>query len=231
MEPQDAALIREALNNACLKIETDCSATGILATGHGVNGIVLNDGREIPCQMVCIGKGVRPNMGFLDQSHVYVDRGVVVDRFTACSASYVFAAGDVAVTFDPVTGDKIVTGLWTNAVEMGRCAGYNMAGRPTEHSGTFGILNATQIADQPFVSMGVVHTSDTEYETHIVASSNAYRKLVFSPDGTRLMGVVLVGDISRAGLYRFVIRERKPVDKIKSHIINHTLHYGHFILG
>ncbi len=231
MEPQDAALIRDALNNAGLKIKTGCGATSILADARGVSGVVLDDGSEIPCQMVFIGKGVRPNVGFLDQSHVHVDRGVVVDCFTACSASHVFAAGDVAVTSDPASGDKIVTGLWTNAVEMGRCAGYNMAGRPTEYSGTFGILNATQVADQPFVSMGIVHTGGVEYETHVVASSNAYRKLVFSPDGTRLMGVVLVGDISRAGLYRFAIRERVPVDKIKSHIINHTLHYGHFILS
>ena len=35
----------------------------------------------------------------------------------------------MAVTFDPVNGERVVTGLWTNAVEMGRCAGYNMTGR------------------------------------------------------------------------------------------------------
>jgi NADPH-dependent 2,4-dienoyl-CoA reductase/sulfur reductase-like enzyme len=55
----------------------------------------------------------------------------VVDRFTESSTTNIFAAGDVAVTFDPITGDRMVTGLWTNAVEMGRCAGANMSGRPT----------------------------------------------------------------------------------------------------
>jgi NAD(P)H-nitrite reductase large subunit len=231
MEPRDAALIRDALINAGLKIETGCSATGIVATSHGVSSVVLDNGREIPSQIVCIGKGVRPNVALVDQSDINVDRGVVVDRFTASSVSHVFAAGDVAATFDSVTGERVITGLWTNAVEMGRCAGYNMAGRPTEYSGTFGILNATQIADQPFVSMGIVHSSGTEYETHVMVSSIAYRKLVFSPDGTKLVGLVLVGDISRAGLYRSIIRERTPIDKIKSHIINHTLHYGHFVGG
>jgi len=53
--------------------------------------------------------------------------------------------------------------------------------------------------------------------------------LVFSPDGALLVGVLLVGDISKAGLYRFVIKEKMAVSRIKSHIINHTLHYGHFI--
>ncbi len=46
-------------------------------------------------------------------------RGYTVER-AAANIDNVFAAGDVAVTFDPITGERIVTGLWTNAVEMGR---------------------------------------------------------------------------------------------------------------
>jgi NAD(P)H-nitrite reductase large subunit len=228
MEPEDAALIRDALNRAGLKIMTNASAKRILSDGDGVCGVLLEDGREICCQMVCIGKGVEPNVGF-EHKGFRIEGGVVVDRFTGCSAPNAFAAGDVAVTFDPITGGRIVTGLWTNAVEMGRCAGFNMAGRPTEYGGTFGILNATQVAEVSFVSMGIVHTAGRDYETHVSSSSGAYRKMVFSPDGDFLVGVVLVGDISRAGLYRFVIKERMPVSRIKSHIINHTLHYGHFV--
>ncbi|MDH3964407.1 MAG: FAD-dependent oxidoreductase [Deltaproteobacteria bacterium] len=230
MEPDDAVLIRDALNKAGLKIMTGCSATHILSQAGGVNGVLLDSGQEISCQMVCIGKGVFPNVNFLEQSDVQVDQGVVVDRFTACNAANVFAAGDVAVTFDPITSDRIVTGLWTNAVEMGRCAGYNMAGRTTEYTGTFGILNATQVADEPFVSMGIVHTSGTDYETHVFSTRNTYRKLVFSEDGERLVGAVFIGDISHAGLYRYVIREKMDVAKIKPFIIKQTLHYGHLLL-
>jgi NAD(P)H-nitrite reductase large subunit len=231
MEPNDAVLIRDALHKAGLKIITRCSATHILSQTGGVHGVLLDNGQEIPCQMVCIGKGVFPNVDFLEQSAVQVDQGVVVDRFTACNAANVFAAGDVAVTFDPITGDRIVTGLWTNAVEMGRCAGHNMAGRTTAYTGTFGILNATQVADEPFVSMGIVHTSETDYEAHIASTRKTYRKLVFSEDGKRLVGALFIGDISHAGLYRYVIRERMPVAKIKRFIINHTLHYGHLLLS
>lgn len=229
MEPADATLIRNALNNAGLMIKTGRSACRILSNGTGVCGVALDDGSEIGCEMVCIGKGVHPNVDFIEAKGIRVDRGVVVDRYTRSSSAGVYAAGDVAVTFDPISGDRIVTGLWTNAVEMGRCAGLNMAGRSTEYTGTFGILNATQVAEQPFVSMGIVHTSGTDYEVHSAASAKAFRKMVFSPDGQRLVGVLLVGDITRAGLYRLVIRERMDVAPYKAHIIDHTLHYGHFM--
>ena len=229
MEPDDATLIRDALNRAGLKIYTGVSATHIQGNGDGVAAVQLDNGQELAGEMVCIGKGVYPNVAFIDPAQLSINSGVVVDRFTGCSKPNVYAAGDVAVTFDPITGNRIVTGLWTNAVEMGRCAGFNMAGRPTEYTGTFGILNATQVADEPFVSMGIVHTHGTDYETHISATRRAYRKVVFSPEGDRLVGILLIGDIARAGLYRLVIREKMPVKHIKRHIINHTLHYGHMM--
>jgi NAD(P)H-nitrite reductase large subunit len=230
MEPADALLIRRALDQAGLQVLTDCSAGAIVGDDRrGVTGVALDDGRELDCQMVCIGKGVRPNTEWLDGSGIRVERGVVVDRYTGTNIPDVHAAGDVAVTFDPITGDPIVTGLWTNAVEMGRCAGANMAGRPSVYGGTFGILNATQVARMPFVSMGIVHTAGTGCETWSKGTGDGYRKLVFSPDGERLVGALFVGDIANAGLYRLVIRERMPVRGIKRQIIDHRLHYGHLL--
>lgn len=229
MEPEDAGLIRIALDRAGLKIKTGLAAEGILSDKKGVSGIALSDGSELPCKMVCIGKGVRPSTAFLSNSGIELDRGVVVDRHTACNIPDAFSAGDAAVTFDPVTGQRITTGLWTNAVEMGRCAGYNITGKRTAYAGTFGIMNATQVADEPFVSMGIVHTKGTDYEVHVSASGATYRKMVFSPDGNRLVGMTLIGDIAGAGMYRYVIRENMPVKEIKSLIISKKLHYGHFM--
>ena len=162
MEPEDALLIRRALEQAGLTIRTGASAVAVISGDNGVTGVALDDGSELACQMVCIGKGVRPNVDYLEGSGIALEKGIVADRYTAASLPDHFTAGDVAVTHDPVTGNPVSTALWTNAVEMGRCAGLNMAGHKTAYSGTFGILNATQVADMPFVSMGVVHTKGTD---------------------------------------------------------------------
>jgi NAD(P)H-nitrite reductase large subunit len=229
MDPQDAVLIRKALDDAGLEIRTGAAALEIESDSSGVKGIVLDDGTKMSCQMVCIGKGVRPNVEFLENSKIRLEKGIAADMYTACSQPDTFAAGDVAVTHDPISGKPVMTALWTNAVEMGRCAGLNMAGLATAYTGTFGILNATQIANMPFVSMGVVHTTDLDCEIHTSGNQEAYRKMVFSPDGSHLIGMVLVGDITNAGLYRHVIQEKMPVGKFKHQIINHCLHWGHFI--
>ncbi len=230
MEPEDALLLRKALDKAGLQIRTGTSATGIRSGPSGVTGITLDDGTDLSCQMVCIGKGVRPNVEFLNGSGIRVEDGIVADAYTCASAPDTHTAGDVAVTFDPVTGDRVMTALWTNAVEMGRCAGQNMAGVKTAYAGTFGILNATQVADEPFVSMGIVHTKGRDLEVHTRCTAASYGKMVFDPAGDRLVGALFVGDITNAGIYRYVIRNKTPVAKIKHQIIDHTLHYGHFLV-
>ncbi|WP_300457195.1 FAD-dependent oxidoreductase [Desulfobacula sp.] len=229
MAPEDALLIRKALENAGLTIKTGVSATGILSDSTGVTGVTLDDGSHLACQMVCIGKGVRPNVDYLENSGIALENGIVTDRYTACNLPDTFAAGDVAITHEPISGAPISTALWTNAVEMGRCAGQNMAGIKTAYTGTFGILNATQVADEPFVSMGVVHTENSDCQVFRQATKTTYRKMVFDADGTRLIGAVFVGDITNAGLYRYVIRERLPVSGFKQQIIDHTLNYGYFM--
>jgi NAD(P)H-nitrite reductase large subunit len=79
--------------------------------------------------------------------------------------------------------------------------------------------------------MGVVHTKDHDFEIYRHATETTFRKLVFNQEGTRLMGAVFIGDITNAGLYRYVIRGKIPVMNIKRYIIDHTLHYGHFMTG
>ncbi len=229
MDPADAWLIRNALDKAGLSIITGCSATDIIADSSGVCGVALDNGKELSCQMVCIGKGVVPNTDCVKDAGIEIDTGIIADKYTQCSLEDMYTAGDVAVTYDPGTGDKTVTALWTNAVEMGICAGLNMAGIKTKYSGTFGIMNATQVAGEPFVSMGMVHTRGKDVETHLMKNDSIYRKIVFNKEGDRLIGALFIGDITNAGLYRYVIRERKPVVKFKTQLINQTLHYGHFL--
>ncbi len=60
-------------------------------------------------------------------------------------------------------------------------------------------------------------------------TADTYRKMVFAPGEDRLIGVVFVGDIARAGLYRHLIRERSSLNGLKRVVIEHRLHYGHLL--
>ena len=229
MEPDDSFLLKNAISDEGIRTLTGKNVKKIISGKSGVEGIILDNGDELPCSLVCIGKGVEPITDYLENSGINIDKGIVANEFTETNMPGIFTAGDAAVTFNPVSGEPVITGLWTNAAEMGKCAGRNMAGLETSYAGTMGILNATQLGDVPFVSMGVVHTRGTDLDSHVFSSSKTYRKLVFSSDGKRLVGALFIGNIKNAGLYRYVIKNNMPVQEIKTSILKQSLNYGHFL--
>ena len=76
---------------------------------------------------VVLAQGVKPNIAFVDPGTIEVGDGLVVDQFMRTSAPDVFAAGDVAQAIDLSSGRKRIIGLWSNAVQQGRCAGRAIA--------------------------------------------------------------------------------------------------------
>lgn len=70
--------------------------------------------------------GMTPNIDFIADGDLEIDRGIVVDRFMQSSAPGVFAAGDVAQA-PCLTGGAGIAGLWAEARAMGVVAGKSMA--------------------------------------------------------------------------------------------------------
>ncbi|PZP93935.1 MAG: pyridine nucleotide-disulfide oxidoreductase [Variovorax paradoxus] len=91
--------------------------------------VVTRGGRQLPCDMVCVGIGVTPEIGFLEGSGLALDDGVLVDACLQTSCADVFAAGDVANFTDTVFGCRRRVEHWDNAVKQGRLAARNMLGQ------------------------------------------------------------------------------------------------------
>ena len=90
--------------------------------------VVTHGGRRLACDIVGVGIGVAPEVGFLQGSGLALDDGVVVDACLRSSDPQVFAAGDVASFTDTVFGCRRRVEHWDNAVKQGRLAARNMLG-------------------------------------------------------------------------------------------------------
>ena len=86
-------------------------------------------GRELPCALVGVGIGVRPELDWLDGSGIAQDDGIAVDEYLRSSDPNVYAAGDVASFADPVFRRRHRIEHWDNALKQGRLAACNMLGQ------------------------------------------------------------------------------------------------------
>jgi NADPH-dependent 2,4-dienoyl-CoA reductase/sulfur reductase-like enzyme/predicted acylesterase/phospholipase RssA len=96
---------------------------------HEVEEVITQSGRILPCDMVAVGIGVTPEIGFLRESGIAIDDGVIVDHFLQTDRPHIFAAGDVANFFDPIFNLRRRVEHWDNAVKQGRLAAKNMLGQ------------------------------------------------------------------------------------------------------
>ena len=92
------------------------------------SAVVTKSGKEIPCDFVCIGVGIVPNVELAQQAGLKVDNGIVVDEYLQSSHPDIYAAGDVANYFDPLFGKRRRVEHWGHAEYCGQLAGQNMAG-------------------------------------------------------------------------------------------------------
>ncbi|MFQ5826709.1 MAG: NAD(P)/FAD-dependent oxidoreductase [Dehalococcoidia bacterium] len=196
--------------------------------GREVSGVVLGDGRRLDTDLVVAAVGVVANTELARGAGAYVGRGVSVDQYLSASLHDIYAAGDVAEIRDVVSGQIIVSGIWTNAVEMGRAAGENMAGGRRVYAGGFGLLNAMELAGVPVISVGIIEPPAGDgYEVHTSRRGENYRKLVFRDDV--LKGALLVGEIEGAGVLATLIREKTPLGSLKAETIKPRFGYAHYV--
>jgi NAD(P)H-nitrite reductase large subunit len=178
-----------------------------------VRGVFLKSGDFLEADAVVMAIGVTPRIDLARDCGLETNRGIVVDNFMQTSLPGVYAAGDVAEARDILLGDKRVTPIWPNAYSQGITAGRNMAGEQAEHPGGLA-MNSIGFYGLPTVSIGIVNPSGNEgfeVERELDTDKQKYHKLVFRND--RLVGCVLVGDISQAGNYNAYIRFQLPLDK------------------
>jgi NADPH-dependent 2,4-dienoyl-CoA reductase/sulfur reductase-like enzyme len=92
----------------------------IVGAGGSVGSVRLDDGTEIPADVVVVGVGVSPATGWLEGSGLTLDDGIVCDATLAAGPPGVYAAGDCARWPNGALGGRIMrVEHWTNAAEQG----------------------------------------------------------------------------------------------------------------
>ena len=101
---------------------------------NGRRALLLGDGTKVPADVILLGVGVRPSTGWLQESGLELDQGLVCDA-SLQAAPGIYAAGDLVRWPNKRFGVSMRIEHWTNAAEQGRVAGLNAAnavlGEPT----------------------------------------------------------------------------------------------------
>lgn len=188
--------------------------------GSGEGGadlfVGLSNGKSVPAKLVVLAAGVRSNTGFLVGSGVKVNTGIVVDRYLETSVPDIFAAGDCCEGVDISTGKPDMLAIQPVAVEHGRIAGLNMAGRRTPHRGSLNM----NVLD----TMGLISSSFGLWqgapggETVSITDEAGFKYLRLNFLGDKLIGAQCVGMTDHVGMLRGLIQTGLPLGEWKDRL-------------
>jgi NAD(P)H-nitrite reductase large subunit len=193
-------------------IKAWCEAKGVTVhTGTRVEAIQaeaplrvrLSNGTHVPADLVISATGVRPSIGFLENSGITCLLGVLTDEHMQTNVPGIYAAGDCAEAFDVASGKSIVSAIQPNAADQAYVAAMNMAGRKARLKGV------TQI--NVLDTLGLVSTSFGDWQgvpggEHVELTDRAAnRHLSLHFSGDTLVGCNSVGWVDHVGVMRGLV--------------------------
>ncbi|MBG0561152.1 nitrite reductase large subunit NirB [Actinoplanes aureus] len=180
-------------NKLGIEVVTNAMTTEILGKDR-VTGVKLADGREIPCDVVVIAAGIRPNTQMVADSGLPVERGIVVDdQMRVQGQEDIYSVGECAQHRGNLYG--LVAPLWDQAKVLAD----HITGRDVSAAYTGSKLSTKlKVAGIDVASMGLIapENDDDEVIIYNEPKKGVYKQLIIR-DGV-LAGAILVGDNRKA---------------------------------
>ncbi len=224
-----AQIVTERLRENDIQVLTECDVTSVEEKDGRLISVTIKgaaDSRTIPCDVLIAAKGVSPNMGLIADTDIATNWGIVTNSKMQTNIENIYAAGDVAETFDIAIEQHTVNALWTCAIQQGRAAGYNMAGIDREYDGSVG-MNSINFPGVDLISFGVIRTKpDDGYEVLVEnrPHQGVYKKAVLKDD--KVKGLVLVNAIDNAGVLLSLLGRKIDISDVKHEILNDGFNYA-----
>ena len=133
LDEQESKIIEHRLQEEGVVLHYHAEVIEVIGKSGKVSAVRLLSGQTLPCDVVAYAIGIRPRLGLAKQAGLAIDRGILVNEYLQTNDPVIFAAGDVAQAYDPLTGRSVLDSLWTPARQQGCTAGLNMADRKTAY--------------------------------------------------------------------------------------------------
>ncbi|GAA4665771.1 MULTISPECIES: nitrite reductase large subunit NirB [Amycolatopsis] len=201
------SLLRKLVTELDLTVHTGTSAAKIEQDGDRLTASLTN-GTELDLDLIVFSAGVRPRDELAREAGLAVGErgGVLVDSSCRTSDPSIWAIGECAAV------DGRCYGLVAPGYTMAEIVAGQLLGKDGEFPGA-DMSTKLKLMGVDVASFGDAHAA-TEGALEVVladAVSGYYKKLVVSPEGT-LLGGVLVGDASSYNLLRPLVGSPLPAD-------------------
>lgn len=214
---QEANMISRHIMSHGVKIRHEEEASEIVGGANGrVTGVRTRNGEVTDCDFAAIAIGVRPNIGWLKDSGIRVERGILVNRYLETNIPDVYAIGDCVERTYTLEGRKNIEQVWYTARMMGEVVAQTVCGNKTPYEpGPW--FNSAKFFDIEFQSYGIVPNIPAAHEADFYWEHHSGRKAVhitWDKSTQMFLGINAFGIRLRHEYFDRWLRSQTPVDLV-----------------
>jgi nitrite reductase (NADH) large subunit len=204
-------LLTQALRERGVETVLGAQSEEIVGENGRVTGLRLKDGRTLPCDLLVMAVGIRPNAALAKTAGLAVNRGVVVNDAMRTSDPAVYAVGECVEHRGQTYG--LVAPIW----DMCRAAAEALTDGDGAYEGSI-LSTRLKVSGVDVFSAGKFAGGEgCEDIVFRDAARGVYKRLVLE-DG-KVAGAVLFGDAADGGWYFDLMRSGKDVSDIRETLI------------
>ena len=223
LDKESAEMCKRRLVENGIEIVSGSEAQEIIGEGD-CKAVKLDSGKVIASSIVVVGKGVKPNVELAEDSGIKFEEGILVDEYMRTNIPNIYAAGDIAQSYDPILEKTAVSALWPNAIEQGLIAAGSISGENKKYPGSVG-MNSVEFFGLPVISFGITKTPDGFEEIALKdIRQDIYRKIVLKDN--IIKGAVFVKKIENIGILLKLARLKVDVSGIKDKLLRPDFNFA-----
>lgn len=246
LDEQESKIVEHRVQEEGVTLHYQAEIAEVTGKTGTVNGIRLVSGETLPCNLLAYAIGIQARTDLAKRSELTMDRGILVNEYLQTNDPDVYAAGDVAQVYDPMTGHSVMDSLWAPARQQGHTAGLNMAGQKTAYVKA-PPFNVTRLAGLTTTIIGTVgRGKDADIVGIARGDSETWRQLPdamtaqtsFDVNRLRLLigektllGAIVMGDQKLSFPLEKIISENMDISSIRDRLLAPNAKTGDIVAG
>ena len=204
-------LLRKDLEGRGIDVRVSANSKEILGENGKVKALVLEDGTELPCDLLVMAVGIRPNTALAAEAGLAVGRGIHVDDQMITSDEHILSVGECIEHDGAVFG--LVAPLYDQAkVAAATLTGTEAAFKPRELSTKLKVTGCDLFSAGDFAEGD--GREDIVYRD---PARGVYKRLVIEAD--RLIGAVMYGDTADSNWFFGLIQSGEDISAMRETLI------------
>lgn len=214
---EEAQLVSRHLKEHGIDLKFNTELKEIQSSNHqNVNQIITNKNDIIPCQFVGLTIGVKPNIEFLKNTGIQIEKGIVVNEYLESNIPNIYAAGDCAQLGSEKTGKASVEQLWYTGKMQAESLANTICGNKTlyERGIWFNSAKFFDIEFQTYGNVPAIISDDqqTFYWEH--KNGKISFRANFNSSNKQILGFNFMGIRFRQVIAEQWIREKKTIHEV-----------------